>query len=261
MHIFLVRFHDDETWFLVRAHSPEEAANVFLENRKRVGFLNVMAETAEEEGATVESLVSVKHIPFGEDGVYEVFPYELEPPEARAMSPTAALELLDKIATGRLKVGTTYAWTHAHMSPQQRALLSEDGEIKAWEKYRQFAESVESKVRFSKKGVANRAERQRRRVLMGMFELIEFRSRHPTIKELFQKSVGQVSLRELMTFCGPKIPHFYYKWAFDVLPMSKKTFGPDTLKKFVYSPDHRRTFRTLDRINQDLFTARKVMES
>lgn len=72
--VFLVRFHDDEASFLVRAHSPEAAASAFLENRKRAGFLDMMAEAAEEEGTTVESPVSVKLIPFGEDGVYEVSP-------------------------------------------------------------------------------------------------------------------------------------------------------------------------------------------
>jgi hypothetical protein len=177
------------------------------------------------------------------------------------VTPAHAQALLDRIATGELKVGTKYAWTHENMSPKERALLSADGEVLAWETYRRFAASVEPKAGFTKDGISNNPEYRRRRVLMGMFSLIEFRSQCQEVRELFKRSVGQISLQELMRFCGARMPHFYYAWAFDVLPVSKVTFGKDALSGLAGSPDHVRTFRHLDRLKQDLLAVRRVMDS
>jgi hypothetical protein len=177
------------------------------------------------------------------------------------MTPQRAQALLDRIATGELRVGTKYEWIHENMSPRERALLSADGEVLAWETYRRFAASVEPKAGFGRDGVCNGPEYRRRRVLMGMFSLVEFRSQDDEIRELFQRSVGQVSLQELMRFLGARMPHFYYAWAFDVLPASKITFGKDALSGLAGSPDHVRTFRHLDRLKQDLLAVRRVMES
>ncbi len=178
------------------------------------------------------------------------------------MRASAALELLEGIATGAVRVGKTYAWTHEAMSPSTRAVLDPEEEVLAWTKYRRYAEPLEPNVRFSPRdGVANSWELRRRRVLMGMFFLFEFRSQDEAVRKLFQASVGRVSLRELMTFCGRRMPHFYFEWAFEVLPLSGKTFGPDALEHFKLSPDHRRTFAKLDEEKQNLLHVRRVMES
>ena len=147
------------------------------------------------------------------------------------------------------------------MSPDSRATLSFENEIRAWEIYRRFAKTVEPDTKFYRDGVGNGDEQKRRRILMGMFSLVEFRSQDAEVKRLFQLSVGQFSLQEIVRVCGVRMPHFYYEWAFEVLPISMKTFGPVALKNICESPDHRRTFNKLDMEKRNLLSVKKVMES
>jgi len=180
------------------------------------------------------------------------------------VTPANALGLLERIASGVQKVGTSYAWVHENMAPGERALLSPGQEAEAWRLYRRFAETVEPRAGFSGRMggcVANGPEQRRRRALTGMFFLVEFRSQDAAVRELFERSVGRVSLKELIGFCGRRIPHFYYEWAFGVLPLSGKLFGPDALRHFAESPDHRRTFVKLDLEKRELLSVKAVMES
>ena len=160
----------------------------------------------------------------------------------------AVLAFLEDVASGRANVGTDYAWTHRNMAPYRPATMSPEDEVRVWQAYRRCAAGFEAS-----------AWCRRRRLLLGMFFLVDFRSRDA--EEAFKRSVGMVSMKELMTFCGRRLPHFYYEWAFDVLPLSKKSFGVHALKGFRLSPDHVRTFKKLEQCKKDLYVAKAVQES
>ena len=171
------------------------------------------------------------------------------------------LDTLQKITSGEVKIGKTRAWTYSVMGAKAAARISSWDEILCWELYRKWADPIEPNCRFDRAGVSNFSEYKRRRFMMGMFFLIEFRFQEPRCKELFQKSFGSLSLREFMTVCGVRVPNFYYEWAFETLPVSKVLFGPGVLEVFAQSPDHIRTFKKLDTLKQDLLTVRRIHES
>ncbi len=177
------------------------------------------------------------------------------------MQPTSVMRFLTAVRDGREKVGHTYGWVQEKAPDGLRASMAPWMEAEAWSLYREWARGVEVRVKFGRKGVGNGHEMRRRRLLMWMFFAVEFRSQDDYVRQQFQLSVGRLSLMELMRFVGLRMPHFYYRWAFDVLPLSSKQFGPESFRHLESSPDHRREFRSMAVEKQNLLAVKKVMES
>lgn len=142
-----------------------------------------------------------------------------------------------------------------------RAVLRPDEELEILRALAALNAELGPKTSFSKRGMANRAERIRRNALFGVVRLVEFRSDDPESRVLFQQCFGQVSIQWLIDQCGKSAPPHFYRWAFDVLPLSAKTFGSVALRKFVGSKEHQAVFEELEEEKRNLLEVRRVMES
>jgi hypothetical protein len=145
---------------------------------------------------------------------------------------------------------------------QGRAVISPEHELFLWECFGELCKELSPKVKFSRDGVCNIAEKRRRNAMFGLFHLIEFRSEDLKIKEIFQRNFGQVSLAWMMGECGTKPAPFYYAWAFDAIKnVTGKTWGPTALALVENSWPHMEVFQKLapEKFNQ--LAVKRVMES
>jgi hypothetical protein len=186
------------------------------------------------------------------------------------MKPDPAITVLNALQTildKKEKIEATYEWPAKWSKKILRPIgskkpkLAEKDQIAVWELYRQWAITVEPKCKFNRDGIGNSSERKRRRFLATVFFLVDFDSTCDQCKELFQKSIGRVSLKELMFFPGKEMPTWYFEWAFAVLPVTKITFGPDALAGFKKSLPHLATFSHLDKLKRDILMVNRIMTS
>lgn len=139
-----------------------------------------------------------------------------------------------------------------------RQNLSEREEIAAWGLYLRWSSNIEPKCKFSK-GVANEHERQRRYGLFSMFRYFAFRSQHPEVQQMFQQTIGAVSLQWMALCAGTDVPAFYYEWARNILPKSLKGIGKKTFQILSSSPEHVEIFRKIAGKTADKWIVEEVM--
>jgi hypothetical protein len=174
------------------------------------------------------------------------------------------MKAAEELASGQVRFHQNYAaymWLNKQ-AQDGRAQVSPEYELFLWERFDVLCQELFPKVRFGRDMVCNTAERYRRNAMFGLFNLVDFRSEDPKIKETFQRNFGQVSLAWMINECKTNAPPFYYEWAFDAIQeISRKTWGAKALHSISTSLPHREVFQKLapEKFNQ--LAVKRVMES
>jgi hypothetical protein len=131
--------------------------------------------------------------------------------------------------------------------PKEPVELTPEEELEIWRRYGQdLSVHLLRGSSFSQKdGTANNVEQRRRWSLFSLFYLFKFRSEDSAIRGHFQRNFGSLSMKWFAQVVGDRAPTFYYEWAYQFLPSSKKVFGSQFIRLFLSSPDHLDVFKKI----------------